>query len=338
LTEPSKKAVAIRAAIRGLSALVLSGQLGGVLDQPDRVAQLEATVVDLIECGLERPRAARSTCGHQDSCREERMGDRLKEKVALVSGAGSSGPGWGNGKATAVLFAREGARVLAADINLDAAVETKRIIEREGGICEAVAGNVSLAENVAAMVDACIAAFGRIDVLHNNVGIVEVGGPVETTEDSWDRVNDVNLKSMFLTCRQVLPHMERQGKGAIVNIASVSGIRWLGVPYISYAATKAAVIQFTRVIALQYARSGIRANSILPGMMNTPMVHAAGVVAAYGGSAEEMVRRRDEQCPMGRMGDAWDVAYAALFLASDEAKYITGAELVVDGGLTVNCV
>ena len=266
------------------------------------------------------------------------MGDRLKEKVALVSGAGSSGPGWGNGKATAVLFAREGARVVAADINLDAAVETKQIIEREGGICEAVAGNVSLAEDVAAIVDACIAAFGRIDVLYNNVGIVEVGGPVETTEDSWDRVNDVNLKSMFLTCRQVLPHMVRQGKGAIVNIASVSGIRWLGVPYISYAATKAAVIQFTRVIALQYARSGIRANSILPGMMNTPMVHAPGVIAAYGGSAEEMVRRRDEQCPMGRMGDAWDVAYAALFLASDEAKYITGTELVVDGGLTVNCV
>jgi NAD(P)-dependent dehydrogenase (short-subunit alcohol dehydrogenase family) len=266
------------------------------------------------------------------------MTDRLKEKVALVSGAGSSGPGWGNGKATAVLFAREGARVLAADINLDAAVETKRIIEREGGICEAVAGNVSLADNVPVVVDACIAAFGRIDVLHNNVGIVEVGGPVETTEDSWDRVNDVNLKSMFLTCKQVLPQMERQGKGAIVNIASVSGIRWLGVPYISYAATKAVVIQFTRVIALQYARSGIRANSILPGMMNTPMVHAPGVIAAYGGSAEEMVRRRDEQCPMGRMGDAWDVAYAALFLASDEAKYITGAELVVDGGLTVNCV
>ena len=130
--------------------------------------------------------------------------------------------------------------------------------------------------------------------------------------------------------------MVRQGRGAIVNNASVSGIRWLGVPYISYAATKAAVIQFTRVIALQYARSGIRANSILPGMMNTPMVHAPGVIAAYGGSAEEMVRRRDEQCPTGRMGDAWD--YAALFLASDEAKYITGTELVVDGGLTVNCV
>jgi NAD(P)-dependent dehydrogenase (short-subunit alcohol dehydrogenase family) len=237
-----------------------------------------------------------------------------------------------------VLFAREGARVLAVDINFAAAVETKRIIEAEGSICEAVAGDVSRTDDVAAVVDACILAFGRIDVLHNNVGIVEVGGPVETSEESWDRVNDVNMKSMFLTCKQVLPHMVRQRKSAIVNIASVSGIRWLGVPYISYAATKAAIIQFTRDIALQYARSGIRANSILPGMMNTPMVHAAEVIAAYGGSAEEMVRRRDEQCPMGRMGDAWDVAYAALFLASDEAKYITGTELIVDGGLTVNCV
>ena len=266
------------------------------------------------------------------------MGDRLKEKVALVSGAGSSGPGWGNGKATAVLFARGGAKAFAADLNLDAAIETKRIIESEGGICMAVAGDVAHADDVAAIVDACITAFGRLDILHNNVGIVEVGGPAETSEESWDRVNEVNMKSMFLTCKQVLPHMERQGNGAIVNIASVSGIRWLGVPYISYAATKAAVIQFTRVIALQYARSGIRANSILPGMMKTPMVHAAEVIAAYGGSAEEMVRRRDAQCPMGRMGDAWDVAYAALFLASDQAKYITGTELVVDGGLTVNCV
>jgi len=140
------------------------------------------------------------------------MVDRLKDKVALVSGAGSSGPGWGNGKATAVLFAREGARVLAADINLDAALETKRITEAEGGTCEAVAGDVSRAADVAAVVDACISAFGRIDVLHNNVGIVEVGGPVETSEESWDRVK------------------VRQGKGAIVNIASVSGIRWLGVP------------------------------------------------------------------------------------------------------------
>jgi len=265
------------------------------------------------------------------------MGERLKGKVALVTGAGSIGPGWGNGKATAVLFARESAKVLASDIDSKAADETRLIIAGEGGACETFVADVSKAEQVAALVRRCIEAFGRIDVLHNNVGIVEVGGPVETSEASWDRVNDVNLKSMFLTCKHVLPHMERQGRGVIVNIASVAGIRWTGVPYISYAATKAAAIQFTRSIALQYARKGIRANSILPGLMNTPMVHAA-LVGAYGHTADDMVRKRDEQCPMGRMGDAWDVAHAALFLASDEAKYITGAELVVDGGLTVKCV
>jgi len=265
------------------------------------------------------------------------MGERLKNKVALVMGAGSIGPGWGNGKAAAVLFAREGAKVFACDINPMAVEETRRVVREEGGVCEAHVGDVSNAAQVAGMVDACVKAFGRIDVLHNNVGIVEVGGPVETSEASWDRVNDVNLKSMFLTCKYVLPHMERRGSGAIVNIASIAGIRWTGVPYISYAATKAAAIQFTRVIALQYARKGIRANSILPGLMNTPMVHAA-LVGAYGQTADDMVAKRDQQCPMGRMGDAWDVAYAALFLASDEAKYITGTELVVDGGLTVKCV
>ena len=158
------------------------------------------------------------------------MGDRLKDKVALVSGAGSNGPGWGNGKATAVLFAREGAKVLAADVNRDAALETKRIIEAEGGICEAVAGDVSRADDVAAVVDACISAFGRIDVLHNNVGIVEVGGPVETSEESWDRVNGVNLKSMFLTCKQVLPHMVRQGKGAISTSLPSRASAGLGFP------------------------------------------------------------------------------------------------------------
>jgi NAD(P)-dependent dehydrogenase (short-subunit alcohol dehydrogenase family) len=266
------------------------------------------------------------------------MRERLKDKSALVVGAGSSGPGWGNGKATAVLFAREGAKVLAADINLTAAEETQRIIRSEGGICEIVACDVAKAEQVRDMIDACLAAFGRIDILHNNVGIVEVGGPVEASEQGWDRVSEVNLKGIYLACKYALPHMERQGKGAIVNIASIAGIRWLGVPYVSYAATKAAVIQLTRVVALQYASKGIRANSILPGLMNTPMVHAPAVVDAYGGSAEELVRRRDAQCPMGHMGDAWDIAHAALFLASDEARYITGTELVVDGGLTVNCV
>lgn len=264
------------------------------------------------------------------------MAGRLEGRVALVMGAGSVGPGWGNGKAAAVLFAREGATVMACDVNRVAAEETRNIIAGEGYECRVSACDVSDATQVAATVESCLAAYGRIDVLHNNVGIASLGGPVELDEAEWDRVCDVNLKSVYLTCKHVLPHMERAGRGAIVNIASIAGIRWTGVPYVAYSATKAAMIQFTKVVALQYARKGIRANVILPGLMNTPMVHA-GLVGAYGGSVEEMVRRRDAQCPTGRMGDAWDVAHAALFLASDEARYITGAELVVDGGLTASC-
>lgn len=264
------------------------------------------------------------------------MSGRLEGKAALVMGAGSIGPGWGNGKAAAVLFAREGAEILACDVNRDAAEETRRIIAGEGGACRVAVCDVASAKQVSAAVDACLSAYGRIDVLHNNVGIASLGGPVELDEAEWDRVTDVNLKSVYLTCKYALPHMERAGRGAIVNIASIAGIRWTGVPYIAYSTTKGALLQFTRAVALQYARKGIRANVILPGLMNTPMVHA-GLVEVYGGSVEEMVRRRDAQCPTGKMGDAWDVAYAALFLASDEARYITGAELVVDGGLTVSC-
>lgn len=265
------------------------------------------------------------------------MGDRLKDKVAIVTGAGAIGPGWGNGKATAVHFAREGARVFSVDINLEAAEETKGIIDGEGGECTVHRADVSSAGEVKVFVDRCLEVYGRVDVLHNNVGILEVGGPVETSEQSWERVLDVNLKSMFLTCKHVIPHMERQGGGAIVNISSIAGIRWLGVPYISYAATKGAIRQFTQSIAIQYAKQNIRANTVLPGLMNTPLV--AKMLSDYysDGDVEEMIRIRDAQCPTGKMGDAWDVAYASLFLASDEARYITGTELVVDGGYTCKC-
>jgi NAD(P)-dependent dehydrogenase (short-subunit alcohol dehydrogenase family) len=262
------------------------------------------------------------------------MSDRLKDKVALVVGAGSIGPGWGNGKATAVLFAREGAKVLAADVNLKAAEETCAIIKGEGGEAAPFQADVSKAGQVRAMVDACIQRFGRIDVLHNNVGIVALGGPVETEEKDWDRVHDVNLKSFYLTCKHALPHMERQGKGAIVNISSIASIRWTGVPYLSYYTTKAAINQLTVAVAMQYAKKGIRCNAVLPGLMNTPMVHAALPGHYAGGDVEKMVAIRDAQCPTGKMGDAWDVAYASLFLASDEAKYVTGHCLVVDGGMT----
>ncbi|WP_299391185.1 SDR family NAD(P)-dependent oxidoreductase [Pelagibius sp.] len=262
------------------------------------------------------------------------MAGRLEGKVAMVVGAGSSGPGWGNGKAAAVLFAREGAKLFCIDINLAAAEETVGIIRGEGGSAEAAQADVSRASDVAAMVARCLEVYGRIDVLENNVGILAVGGPVETSEADWDRVIDVNLKSMFLTCKHVLPVMERQGSGVIVNIASIAGIRDTGVPYVSYSASKGAVIPFTRSVALQYARKGIRANAVLPGLMNTPMIVEPLKDAYAQGDVGEMIRKRDAQCPTGKMGDAWDVAHAALFLASDEAKYVTGTELIVDGGIT----
>ena len=175
---------------------------------------------------------------------------------------------------------------------------------------------------------------------HRHHHASRTGGPVELDEADWDRVSAVNIKSMFLCCKHTLPVMAAQApnahglRGAVVNISSIAAIRWLGVAYIAYSTTKSAALAFTRSVALEYARLGIRANAILPGLMNTPMVRGAAIQNSYGGTEDEMVRRRDAQCPMGKMGDAWDVAYAALFLASDEAKYVTGAELVVDGGLT----
>ncbi len=261
------------------------------------------------------------------------MGNRLKDKVAIVTGAGSIGPGWGNGKAAAVLYAREGAKIFATDINLEAAEETKAIIAGEGGDCATCLADVTHLESVQAMVEKCVATYGRIDILHNNVGIPEVGGPEEITEENWDRLFDINVKSMFLTCKFVIPQMRKQGSGAIVNISSVASIRAIGYPCVSYCASKGAVNQLTQSIAVQYADQGIRVNCVLPGLMHTPMV-AHFVTSGYGGDVEEMNKKRDAQVPMGHMGNAWDVAHAALFLVSDEARYVTGVQLVVDGGLT----
>jgi len=257
---------------------------------------------------------------------------RLKNKTAIVFGAGSCGPGWGNGKAAAVAYAREGARIIVVDRHLPAVEETSGIITSEGGQCLALQADVTHLAQIEDVVRKCLEVHGRIDILHNNVGIAELGGPVEASEESWDRLMAVNVKSMFLTCKAVLPQMVKQRSGAIINISSVAGIRYLGVPYVAYAASKAAVNQLTQSIALQYADQGIRANAILPGLMNTPMI-IEPFKGLYG-SVDDMVKARDALCPMKKMGDAWDVANAAVFLASDEAKYVTGVLLPVDGGLT----
>jgi NAD(P)-dependent dehydrogenase (short-subunit alcohol dehydrogenase family) len=263
--------------------------------------------------------------------------NRLKGKIAMVVGAGSVGPGWGNGKATAVTFAREGAQVFCVDRNGKAAEETAAIIASEGGKATAFTADVSKGSDVEAMVAACMKTYGRIDVLDNNVGIAETGGVVEVSEADWDRVFAVNLKSAYLAMKHVIPAMERQGGGSIINISSIASIRHIGVSYVTYAATKAAMNQMTRVTAVDCAPKHIRINAILPGLMKTPMVeHSAGLAASYAkGDVEAMWRKRDAQVPMGHMGEAWDVANAALFLASDDSRYVTGIELVVDGGLTL---
>lgn len=260
------------------------------------------------------------------------MAHRLKEKIALVFGAGSIGPGWGNGKATAVAYAREGARIVAVDRNAAAAEETAGIIRSEGGVCEPLAADVTDSASVAAAVAQCVKRFGRIDILHNNVGMASVGGPVEMSEKVWADSMQLNIGSVFLTCKHVLPVMEAQAHGAIVNVSSIASIRWLGTAYISYSAAKAAINQFTQAVALQYARKGIRANAILPGMMDTPTVRIA-LKSEFADEAE-LIARRNAACPTGSMGDAWDIAWASVFLASDQAKYITGVLLPVDGGMT----
>lgn len=258
------------------------------------------------------------------------MAERLKGKTAIVFGAGSSGPGWGNGKAVAVAFAREGAQVACVDRLAEAAEETAAIIAGEGGSALAIAADVTDQGSIEAAVAAVLARFGRIDILHNNVGMTHMGGPVELSEADFQAAIDLNLGSVFRCSKAVIPHMLAGGGGAIVNISSLAAIRWVGYPYFAYYATKAAVNHATVALAMQYARQGIRANCIMPGLMDTPLIYKQ--ISGQYGSVEEMVAARANSVPLGRMGTAWDIANAAVFLASDEAQFITGVCLPVDGG------
>lgn len=261
------------------------------------------------------------------------MADRLKGKVVLLTGGGGPEDAWSNGKACAVTYAREGARVLVADRDGDAAEHTASLIRGEGGEAVACTADVSRVEDVARMVAACHAAFGRVDVLHNNVGILAPGGPVDLSLADWQRTVDVNQTSMFLTCKHALPVMLEGGGGAIVNVSSLSGFRWAGVAHVAYATTKAAVVAFTRAVALEYAARGVRANCVVPGLLDTPMVRRPleGLGAQQ---AEGIVANRHAASPTGTMGDAFDVAWASVYLASDEARYVNATEIVVDGGLS----
>lgn len=265
------------------------------------------------------------------------MSGRLDRKVALITGAGCVGPGWGNGRAAAVLFAREGAKVFAVDKNPDSMTETLARVRDAGGTIECHQCDVTDGAQVAAMVAACRQAFGRIDILVNNVGGSAPGGAAELSEDGWDGQMDYNLKSVFLTCKHVIPVMIEQGGGAIVNTSSTSGIRYTGSPQVGYAASKAAVIHFSRVTAVQYAGNGIRVNTVVPGQMHTPMVEVRLAKQRSGGDVDALLKQRVARIPLGFMGDGRDTANAALFLASDEARFITGTEIVLDGGMTARC-
>lgn len=260
---------------------------------------------------------------------------RLEGKVAIVVGAGQTpGETIGNGRATAILFAREGAKVLLVDRRGDSADETRAMIEGEGGIAKVLEADITRDEEFARIPAACLEAFGRIDILQNNAGIGAGDRPYsQISRETWERIYNVNITGMMLTCQAVVPHMREQGSGSIINISSVASVSaYSGV---AYKTSKAAVNAFTQHLAMANARYGVRANAVLPGLMDTPMA-VSGRAQAQGVSTDEIRTQRNAQVPLqARMGTAWDTAYASLFLASDEARFITGVLLPVDGGQTL---
>lgn len=241
---------------------------------------------------------------------------RLAGKVAIVTGAGSVGPGWGNGRAAAVRFAEEGARVFAVNRDEVSLAETLEKVAERGGTAVPYICDVTDAEAVLAMAQACVETLGVPDVLLNNVGGSRAGGAIEMTEQLWHEQLDFNLTSTFLTCKAVLPFMVEAGRGAVVNTASTSGIRWTGAAQVGYSASKAGVIGFTRALAVHHAPDGIRANTVVPGQMHTPMVEVRLAGQRAGGDVEKLLATRQARIPLGFMGDGRDTAAAALFLAS----------------------
>lgn len=272
--------------------------------------------------------------GHPEAGRQNT--GRLHDKVCLVMGGGTSFPegGASNGQAVALTFAREGAKVAVVDLRLEAAQDTVSRIEARGGTAIALQADVSRKADVESAVQATIERFGRIDVLHNNVGIEVRGGILETSEESWDRMHDVNLKSVFLACQAVIPRMQAQGGGTIVNVSSTASLKWGPAEFISYNSSKAALNHLSRILARQHAPQNIRCNVVVPGMIDTPHIRTL-----YRDKSpeefEQIMAARNARCPMGRQGTSQEVANAALFLASDEASYVSGVLLNVDGASSV---
>ncbi len=265
------------------------------------------------------------------------MAGRLQGKVAIVTGAGCVGPGWGNGRAACVRFAEEGAKIFAVDLRSDTLAETLDRARAAGGQIEPYLCDMTDSSAVDVMVQACIERFGAVDILVNNVGGSAKGGATALDEQQWDSQIDFNLKSVYLSCRSVLPLMEAQGAGAIVNTASTSGIRYTGSTQVAYASAKAAVIQFSKVTAVEFAPKGIRVNTVVPGQLHTPMVEARLAGQRAGNDVEALLQSRLQRIPLGWMGDGRDTANAALFLCSEESRFITGTEIIVDGGMSARC-
>ena len=258
----------------------------------------------------------------------------LTDRVIFVSGGGSAGPGWSIGRASCVTYARLGAKICVVDRDSASAEETTRIILEEGGIAQTFVGDIAEEADVKRLFGEAREQFGPIDVLHHNVGIGKVGGPMETSADDFDRIHKTNVRSLLLAAHEVLPEMVVRKTGNIIAISSIAGMRYLGYPHLAYSVTKAANTQFIRMIAQQYADKGIRANTVVPGLIDTPRIANTVAKMFSENSLDEARAARDSQVPMRHSGSAWDIAHACAFLVSDAASYITGTELVVDGGLT----